>query len=238
MPLHLFSHLVAGALAPLRVASLAGPQRPAPLATGALTCCSRRERTPMDSLGSRLRYERERRQISLKSIAESTKIGITLLEGLERDDVSRWPSGIFRKSFIQVIRRSHRAEARFGRSRVRRTVSRSAGDPTGRDTRGPSPIAVKSRRGPPRRSAVVKYNPSGDQADDHLERISTSHHCEIGGLEDCQTVVGLARGDATNSNLRESYLNLPTFSQSTIVSPNSPSPHGSGGAAPDPAPPA
>ena len=55
----------------------------------------------MDSFGSRLRYERERRQIALKSIAESTKIAITLLEGLERDDVSRWPSGIFRKSFIR-----------------------------------------------------------------------------------------------------------------------------------------
>ena len=55
----------------------------------------------MDSFGSRLRYERERRQIALKSIAESTKIGITLLEGLERDDVSRWPSGIFRKCFVR-----------------------------------------------------------------------------------------------------------------------------------------
>ena len=55
----------------------------------------------MDSFGSRLRYERERRQIALKSIAESTKIGVTLLEGLERDDVSRWPSGIFRKSFVR-----------------------------------------------------------------------------------------------------------------------------------------
>ena len=55
----------------------------------------------MDSFGSRLRYERERRQIALKSIAESTKIGITLLEGLERGDVSRWPSGIFRKSFVR-----------------------------------------------------------------------------------------------------------------------------------------
>ena len=53
------------------------------------------------SFGSRLRYERERRQIALKSIAESTKIGVPLLEGLERDDVSRWPSGIFRKSFIR-----------------------------------------------------------------------------------------------------------------------------------------
>jgi transcriptional regulator with XRE-family HTH domain len=56
---------------------------------------------PMASFGSRLRYERERRQIALKSIAESTKIGITLLEGLERDDVSRWPSGIFRKCFVR-----------------------------------------------------------------------------------------------------------------------------------------
>ena len=55
----------------------------------------------MDSFGSRLRYERERRQIALKSIAESTKISISLLEGLERDDLSRWPSGIFRKSFIR-----------------------------------------------------------------------------------------------------------------------------------------
>ena len=53
------------------------------------------------SFGSRLRYERERRQIALKSIAEGTKIGMALLEGLERDDVSRWPSGIFRKSFIR-----------------------------------------------------------------------------------------------------------------------------------------
>ncbi len=55
----------------------------------------------MQSFGGRLRHERERRQIHLKSIAESTKISIPLLEGLERGDVSRWPSGIFRKSFIR-----------------------------------------------------------------------------------------------------------------------------------------
>jgi transcriptional regulator with XRE-family HTH domain len=55
----------------------------------------------MYTFGSRLRDERERRQIALKSIAESTKINVALLEGLERDDVSRWPSGIFRKSFIR-----------------------------------------------------------------------------------------------------------------------------------------
>ena len=55
-----------------------------------------------ESFGARLRYERERRKIALRSIAENTKIGIHLLEGLEHDDVSRWPSGIFRKSFIRA----------------------------------------------------------------------------------------------------------------------------------------
>lgn len=54
-----------------------------------------------DSLGARLRQERERRHIPLRSIVESTKIGFPLLEGLERDDLSRWPSGIFRKSFVR-----------------------------------------------------------------------------------------------------------------------------------------
>jgi transcriptional regulator with XRE-family HTH domain len=52
--------------------------------------------------GSRLRLERERRHITLASIAADTKIGLTLLQGLERDDVSRWPSGIFRRSFIRA----------------------------------------------------------------------------------------------------------------------------------------
>jgi transcriptional regulator with XRE-family HTH domain len=55
-----------------------------------------------DSFGHRLRRERERRQIPLASIAANTKINIALFEGLERDDVSRWPSGIFRRSFIRA----------------------------------------------------------------------------------------------------------------------------------------
>ena len=55
----------------------------------------------IDSFGGRLRHERERRRIALRSIAESTKIGLSLLEGLEGGDVSRWPSGIYRKSFVR-----------------------------------------------------------------------------------------------------------------------------------------
>jgi transcriptional regulator with XRE-family HTH domain len=52
-------------------------------------------------LGRRLRSERERRLITLESIAANTKINIGLLRDLERDDVSRWPSGIFRRAFIR-----------------------------------------------------------------------------------------------------------------------------------------
>jgi transcriptional regulator with XRE-family HTH domain len=55
-----------------------------------------------DGLGARLRQQRERQQIALASIAEQTKISLSLLEGLERDDVLRWPTGIFRRAFIRA----------------------------------------------------------------------------------------------------------------------------------------
>ena len=55
-----------------------------------------------ESFGAGLRRGRERRQIALSSIAASTKIGLGLLEALERDDLSRWPSGIFRRAFIRA----------------------------------------------------------------------------------------------------------------------------------------
>jgi transcriptional regulator with XRE-family HTH domain len=54
-----------------------------------------------DSFGSRLRQQREQQQITLSSIAEQTKIKVSLLEGLERDDVSYWPVGIFRRAFVR-----------------------------------------------------------------------------------------------------------------------------------------
>jgi transcriptional regulator with XRE-family HTH domain len=55
-----------------------------------------------DSLGRQLRSERERRRITLESIAANTKISMSLLKALERDDVSRWPAGIFRRSFVRT----------------------------------------------------------------------------------------------------------------------------------------
>jgi hypothetical protein len=55
-----------------------------------------------ESFGARLRQHRERQQIALASIAEQTKINLSLLEGLERDDLLRWPAGIFRRAFIRT----------------------------------------------------------------------------------------------------------------------------------------
>jgi hypothetical protein len=54
------------------------------------------------TFGDRLRCERERRQIPLSTIAEKTKIKLSLLEALERDDFSHWPFGIFGRSYIRV----------------------------------------------------------------------------------------------------------------------------------------
>ena len=54
------------------------------------------------SFGGRLRAQRERQQVALAEIAEETKIKRSLLEGLERDDVSQWPSGIFRRSYVRT----------------------------------------------------------------------------------------------------------------------------------------
>jgi Helix-turn-helix domain len=58
------------------------------------------------SFGDRLRLQRERRQIALTTIADQTKIKLSLLEALERDDLSHWPLGIFGRSYIRAYAQS------------------------------------------------------------------------------------------------------------------------------------
>jgi transcriptional regulator with XRE-family HTH domain len=59
-----------------------------------------------DTFGPRLRAERERRGISIETIASVTKVGGDLWEGLERNDFSRWPSGIFARAFVRDYARA------------------------------------------------------------------------------------------------------------------------------------
>ena len=58
--------------------------------------------TDARSFGAWLQRERERREITLRAIADRTKIGAGRLQALERGDVSRWPGGIYRRSFIRA----------------------------------------------------------------------------------------------------------------------------------------
>ena len=53
------------------------------------------------TFGSKLRLQREGQGVSLASIAESTKIKLSLLDGLERGDVSQWPRGLFRRAYLR-----------------------------------------------------------------------------------------------------------------------------------------
>lgn len=53
------------------------------------------------TLGAYLRRERERRGLALRTISDSTKVSVPLLQGLEADDISRWPGGIFRRAFVR-----------------------------------------------------------------------------------------------------------------------------------------
>jgi transcriptional regulator with XRE-family HTH domain len=55
-----------------------------------------------ESFGARLRRRREEQQIALATIAERTKIKQSLLDALERDDISHWPTGIFRRAFVRA----------------------------------------------------------------------------------------------------------------------------------------
>ena len=59
-----------------------------------------------ESFGAGLRQRREEQQIALSTIAEQTKIKLSLLEGLERDDISKWPAGIFRRAFVRDYARA------------------------------------------------------------------------------------------------------------------------------------
>ncbi len=58
------------------------------------------ERTS-SGLGQLLRDARERRGVSLRQIANATKISVGVLEALERNDISKLPGGIFGRAFVR-----------------------------------------------------------------------------------------------------------------------------------------
>lgn len=56
----------------------------------------------MTDFGAQLKAARESRSIPLRQIAAATKISVSALEALERNDFSRLPGGIFSRAFVRA----------------------------------------------------------------------------------------------------------------------------------------
>ena len=70
----------------------------------AAVICSVRE-TGLPSFGEKLKREREKRNITLEQISQSTKIGTRMLQALEEDRFTQLPGGIFNKGFVRAYAR-------------------------------------------------------------------------------------------------------------------------------------
>lgn len=51
--------------------------------------------------GLKMKRLREERGVSLRQIADTTKISVAALEALERNDISRLPGGIYSRAFVR-----------------------------------------------------------------------------------------------------------------------------------------
>jgi transcriptional regulator with XRE-family HTH domain len=54
-----------------------------------------------DAFGPNLRRTRLQRGITLQTISEHTKISVEMLAGLERNDFSQWPYGIYARAYVR-----------------------------------------------------------------------------------------------------------------------------------------
>ncbi|HVH25185.1 MAG TPA: helix-turn-helix transcriptional regulator [Vicinamibacterales bacterium] len=54
------------------------------------------------AFGTNLRRKRIQHGVSLEQIAASTKVTADLWEGLERSDLSRWPTGIYARGYVRA----------------------------------------------------------------------------------------------------------------------------------------
>jgi cytoskeleton protein RodZ len=107
------------------------------------------ERSDAD-FGGRMRRAREARGITLRHIAETTKLSMAALEALERNDISRLPGGIFSRAFV----RSYASEIGVDpESSVRDFISQfphdsvTAGSPHVRTIVDFAPVDVRRRAG-------------------------------------------------------------------------------------------
>jgi cytoskeletal protein RodZ len=90
--------------------------------------------------GSELRQAREKRGVTLKQIAEATKISVRSLEALERNELSQLPGGIFTRAFV----RSYALEVGLDPDRALREFLSQFPD----ENSSPQPYAAESAEAP------------------------------------------------------------------------------------------
>jgi cytoskeletal protein RodZ len=57
---------------------------------------------PQQDFGERMKRLRERRGVSLRDIADNTKLSVRTLEALERNDISLLPGGIYSRGLVRA----------------------------------------------------------------------------------------------------------------------------------------
>jgi cytoskeletal protein RodZ len=60
------------------------------------------DRHEAGGVGARLKQARESTRVSLRQIANETKISVSALEAIERNDVGKLPGGIFARAFVRA----------------------------------------------------------------------------------------------------------------------------------------
>jgi cytoskeleton protein RodZ len=66
-----------------------------------LLAFSMSRKRPRASVGAKLKKARERHGLSLRQIADSTKISLTVLQGLERDEITNLPGGVLGRGYVR-----------------------------------------------------------------------------------------------------------------------------------------
>ncbi len=58
--------------------------------------------TEQETFTTRMRRHRERSRIPLDDISRDTRVKLELLEGLERNDLSAWPRGLYARAYVRA----------------------------------------------------------------------------------------------------------------------------------------
>ena len=108
-----------------------------------------------NDIGGRIRHAREQRGLSLQDAARQTKLSMTVLRAIERNDFTSLPEGLYRKAYLRTLS----AEVGLDPNEmvnVYRACHESAADPTGSD--GDSQVrdeCIDQLAPSPRRSVVT-----------------------------------------------------------------------------------